>query len=159
MGRESLEEGLLPSSSILEPAHIVSSIGNGDDITDQTDSSATPVVFFSTFITVCSYFAFGCATGYSSPAESGIMKDLGLSVAAYSVCFCISDWSTSRFINKWEITDLIGRRGGMWLADFFFIFGWLTIAFSQLHFCGLVTRSGKSVSGIWNCNHFLCGII
>ncbi|KAJ0014738.1 hypothetical protein Pint_19950 [Pistacia integerrima] len=132
MGRESLEEGLLPSSSILEPAHIVSSIGNGDEITDQTDSSATPVVFFSTFITVCSYFAFGCATGYSSPAESGIMKDLGLSVAAYSVFVSVLAIGAllGSLING-KITDLIGRRGGMWLADFFFIFGWLTIAFSQ----------------------------
>ncbi|XP_031271939.1 sugar transporter ERD6-like 11 [Pistacia vera] len=131
MGRENLE-GLLPSSSILEPAHIVSSIGNGDDTTDQTDSSATPVVFFSTFITMCSYFAFGCATGYSSPAESGIMKDLGLSVAAYSVFVSVLAIGAllGSLING-EITDLIGRRGGMWLADFFFIFGWLTIAFSQ----------------------------
>ncbi|KAJ0044815.1 hypothetical protein Pint_05342 [Pistacia integerrima] len=131
MGRESLE-GLLPSSSILEPAHIVSGVGTGDDITDETDSSATPVVVFSTFIIVCGYFAYGCATGYSSPAESGIMKDLGLSVAAYSVfgsVLAIGGLLGSLINGK--ITDLIGRRGAMWLAEFFFILGWLSIAFSQ----------------------------
>ncbi|KAJ0080558.1 hypothetical protein Patl1_22705 [Pistacia atlantica] len=32
-----------------------------------------------------------------------------------------------------KITDLIGRGGAMWLADFFFIFGWLAIAFSQAY--------------------------
>ncbi|XP_031261572.1 sugar transporter ERD6-like 10 [Pistacia vera] len=132
MRRENLEEGLLPSSSIFEHANIVSGIGDGDDITDQTDSSATPVVVFSTFITVCGYFSYGCATGYSSPAESGIMKDLGLSVAAYSVFGSVLAVGglLGSLING-KITDLIGRRGAMWLADFFFIFGWLAIAFSQ----------------------------
>ncbi|KAJ0101057.1 hypothetical protein Patl1_05437 [Pistacia atlantica] len=156
MGRE-IQEGLLPSSSILEPAHIVSGVGNGDDITDETDSSATPVVVFSTFIIVCGYFAYGCATGYSSPVESGIMKDLGLSVAAYSVfgsVLAIGGLLGSLINGK--ITDLIGRRGVGNVAGRFFLH--LGLAIYSILPGGLVTGSGKSVSGVWNCNHFLCGI-
>ncbi|RVW53396.1 Sugar transporter ERD6-like 5 [Vitis vinifera] len=39
------------------------------------------VAVFSTAVAVCGAFTSGCAVGYSSPAESGIMDDLGLSVA------------------------------------------------------------------------------
>lgn len=57
MGKESLEEGLLPSSSILEANHT----GDGSDITEQSDSSATPIVVFSTFISVCGFLVLGCS--------------------------------------------------------------------------------------------------
>ncbi|TXG65653.1 hypothetical protein EZV62_006928 [Acer yangbiense] len=41
--------------------------------------------------------------GYSSPAESGIMEDLGLSLAAYSVFGSGNDnRGTDRFISKRE---------------------------------------------------------
>ncbi|KAK2640571.1 hypothetical protein Ddye_028366 [Dipteronia dyeriana] len=67
MVRESLEEGLLPrpvSQSI-----------------DGEDSSVTSVVIFSTSVAICGSFCTGCGSGYSSPAEAGIMEDLGLTVA------------------------------------------------------------------------------
>ncbi|KAI6668088.1 hypothetical protein NL676_032986 [Syzygium grande] len=49
-----------------------------------SDPSVTPLVVFSTLVAVCGSFATGCASVYSSPAESGIMEDLGLSTAAAS---------------------------------------------------------------------------
>uniref|UniRef100_A0A7N2LAP8 Major facilitator superfamily (MFS) profile domain-containing protein n=1 Tax=Quercus lobata TaxID=97700 RepID=A0A7N2LAP8_QUELO len=44
-------------------------------------SSATGVVVLSTLVAVSGSYVFGTAVGYSSPAQSGIMDDLGLTVA------------------------------------------------------------------------------
>ncbi|KAJ0078550.1 hypothetical protein Patl1_22737 [Pistacia atlantica] len=57
MGRESMEEGLLPRSSVPETESTTNSIDDGD-------STVTYVVVLSTL------------GGYTSPVESGIMKDL-----------------------------------------------------------------------------------
>ncbi|GKV14830.1 hypothetical protein SLEP1_g25643 [Rubroshorea leprosula] len=38
------------------------------------------MVVFSTFVAVCGSFVFGTAVGYSSPTETGIMDDLGISM-------------------------------------------------------------------------------
>ncbi|XP_044499472.1 sugar transporter ERD6-like 5 isoform X2 [Mangifera indica] len=130
MVRHSLEEGLLPASSILEPSG-----GTGDDseITDyQIDSSASLMVLFSTFIAICGFLVFGCCSGYSSPVESEIMEDLGLSVAQYSVFGSVMTIGglLGSLING-KLTDLVGRRRGFWLADSLFIVGWLAIACAE----------------------------
>ncbi|KAF8017942.1 hypothetical protein BT93_H2989 [Corymbia citriodora subsp. variegata] len=46
-----------------------------------SSSSGNSVVLFSSLVAVCGSYAFGNAVGYSSPAETGIMDDLGLSLA------------------------------------------------------------------------------
>ncbi|KAF3669453.1 putative methyltransferase-like protein 16 -like protein [Capsicum annuum] len=46
-------------------------------------SCSTPVVL-STCVVMCGSLAYGFAVGYSSPAQSSIMADLGLSIADYS---------------------------------------------------------------------------
>ncbi|KAI9161084.1 hypothetical protein LWI28_014298 [Acer negundo] len=105
MGRERLEEGLLlPRSSSLEEPSSLRPVFNGIDDEIGGDSSATPVVVFSTLVAICSSFCTGCGTGYSSPAESGIMEDLGLSVSAQE------DGVLGSLVNG-KIADLIGRRG------------------------------------------------
>ncbi|CAN1167829.1 Sugar transporter ERD6-like 17 [Linum perenne] len=61
---------------------------NRKPLLGELSSSYTPVtatVIFSTSIAVCGSFAYGCAMSYPSPAQSGIMEDLGLSVATYSI--------------------------------------------------------------------------
>ncbi|XP_044499481.1 sugar transporter ERD6-like 5 [Mangifera indica] len=134
MGRsQSLEEGLLPSSSMRESNQTDDGNGDGSDMgTEKFDSSATPIVVFSTIISICGFLVLGCAAGYSSPTESEIMEELGLSVAEYSVfgsALTIGGLVGATVNGK--VTDLIGRRRAFWLADLFFIIGWLAIAFSQ----------------------------
>ncbi|XP_044499476.1 sugar transporter ERD6-like 5 isoform X2 [Mangifera indica] len=127
MVRQSLEEGLLPGSSIPEPN---GGIGDHSETTDyQIDSSTSLTVLFSTFIAICGFLVFGCCVGYSSPVESEIMEDLGLSVAEYSVFGSVMTIGglLGSLING-KLTDLVGRRRGFWLADSFFIVGWLAIA-------------------------------
>ncbi|KAH9754758.1 Sugar transporter ERD6-like 5 [Citrus sinensis] len=64
--------------------------------------ATTAVVVFSTLVAVSGSFCYGIAVGYSSPAEAGIMEDLGLSIAAV-----------------------------MWLSELICTLGWLAIAFAK----------------------------
>ncbi|KAL2511795.1 Sugar transporter ERD6-like 5 [Abeliophyllum distichum] len=66
------------SSPLLRPDNDIETEG-GDG--DKYGSSATTVVVFSTLVAVLGSYVFGCAIGFSSPAQSGILDDLGLSLA------------------------------------------------------------------------------
>ncbi|CAN0914326.1 Sugar transporter ERD6-like 5 [Linum grandiflorum] len=99
---------------------------------DYIDSGAgggsTPAVVFSTTVAFSGAVAMGCAIGYSSPAGNGIMKDLNLSVAQFSVfgsIMTIGGMIGSILTGK--MADLIGRKGAMWVSELFFILGWLAI--------------------------------
>ncbi|KAG8649693.1 sugar transporter ERD6-like 5 isoform X6 [Manihot esculenta] len=97
-----------------------------------SDSLSTPAVVLSTMVAICGTLAVGCATGYSSPARTGIMEELGLSVAAYSIFgSVVTVGGMLGSLITGTVSDLIGRRYTMWVSDFFFIIGWLAIAFSQ----------------------------
>uniref|UniRef100_A0A0V0I258 Putative ovule protein n=1 Tax=Solanum chacoense TaxID=4108 RepID=A0A0V0I258_SOLCH len=50
----------------------------------ETTTPITFVLLLSTFAAACGSISYGFAVGYSSPAEAGIMDDLGLSLA--NVC-------------------------------------------------------------------------
>ncbi|KAF2544951.1 hypothetical protein F2Q70_00019623 [Brassica cretica] len=99
---------------------------------DINECRITVAVLFSTFVAVCGSFCFGCAAGYSSMAQTGIINDLGLSVAQYSM-FGSSMTFGGMFgaIFSGKVADLIGRKGTMWFGQVFCIAGWLTIAFAQ----------------------------
>ncbi|ESR46452.1 hypothetical protein CICLE_v10003870mg, partial [Citrus x clementina] len=60
--------------------------------------------------------------GYSSPAEAGIMEDLGLSIAAVRMLGAILSG---------KIVDIFGRRNVMWLSELICTLGWLAIAFAK----------------------------
>ncbi|KAF5951336.1 hypothetical protein HYC85_009280 [Camellia sinensis] len=93
MERESIEDGQITRCLLAEekPQHIDATGGGGgeeDSGGDEEESggssssaAVTAVVVLSTFVAVSGSFAYGFASGYSSPAESGIMADLGLSTA------------------------------------------------------------------------------
>ncbi|XP_038715690.1 sugar transporter ESL1-like isoform X3 [Tripterygium wilfordii] len=124
MERECIEEGLLSNSLLLQ--------SNSDINHHNNKSTITAVVIFSTFIAVCGSFCYGSALGYSSPAESGIIEDLGLSVQAYSVFGSIMTIGGAiGAILSGKVADLIGRKRTMWLSDVFCTVGWLTIAFAK----------------------------
>ncbi|XP_058090513.1 sugar transporter ERD6-like 5 isoform X7 [Magnolia sinica] len=73
--------------------------------------------------------------GYSSPAELGIMNDLGLSLAQYSLFGSIlTIGAMIGAIMSGHIADFIGRRGSwqaMGISDIFCLAGWLAIFFSK----------------------------
>ncbi|KAE9459077.1 hypothetical protein C3L33_09029, partial [Rhododendron williamsianum] len=90
------------------------------------------VVVLSTLVAVFGSYVFGSAVGYSSPAQSGIMDDLGLSVAEYSVFGSISTVGAMLgAVMSGKLADLFGRRGTMGFAEVFCIIGWLGIVLAK----------------------------
>ncbi|XWS58245.1 hypothetical protein CRYUN_Cryun08bG0017600 [Craigia yunnanensis] len=140
MERENMEEGLLTGylPNETKPTNIN---GAGSSSTDNlnrplstplTSSSLTPVLVYSTFVAACGSFCYGCSIGYSSPAETGIMEDLSLSMAAYSFFGSIMTiGGMVGAILSGKIADLIGRRWTMWFTAVFCTAGWLAIAFAK----------------------------
>ncbi|XP_052191717.1 sugar transporter ERD6-like 5 isoform X2 [Diospyros lotus] len=97
-----------------------------------SSSSATAAVILSTLVAVSGSFVFGSAVGYSSPAQTGIMDELGLSLAEYSVFGSISTVGAMLgAVASGKITDFFGRRGTMGFSQIFCLIGWLAIALSQ----------------------------
>lgn len=100
--------------------------GGGDS------GAATLVLIFSIFVSVCGSFVCGCAMGYTSPVQSEILVDLGLSTADFSLfgsMLTVGGLLGSLLCGR--ITDYIGRRYTMALSDILGITGWLAIAFSK----------------------------
>ncbi|KHG08578.1 hypothetical protein F383_35417 [Gossypium arboreum] len=74
----------------------------------------------------------GDSVGYSSPAKSGIMKDLGLSLSEYAVFGSIlTVGGMLGAACSGKIADLVGRRGAMGISEIFCITGWFAIVFSK----------------------------
>nr|XP_023925766.1 sugar transporter ERD6-like 3 isoform X2 [Quercus suber]XP_023925767.1 sugar transporter ERD6-like 3 isoform X3 [Quercus suber] len=121
METENLEDGLLTTKPRV----------NCRDVSE-SDSKATPIVILSSMVAYCGSLTVGCSSAYSSPAESGIMEDLGLSIAAYSVfgAMATAGGIVGSFVNG-KLADVIGRRGTLWFSEIFSIAGWLAIAFAK----------------------------
>nr|XP_017257801.1 PREDICTED: sugar transporter ERD6-like 3 [Daucus carota subsp. sativus] len=69
-----MEEALVKKSTAKNDTRI-----DGKDV--NLGSSVTPFLLFSTLVAGFACVTFGCATGYSSAAEAGIVADMGLSTA------------------------------------------------------------------------------
>ncbi|PSS10164.1 Sugar transporter ERD6-like [Actinidia chinensis var. chinensis] len=107
-------------------------LGQNPDCDGSSSSSATAVVVLSTLVAVFGSFVFGSAVGFSSPAQSGIMDDLGLSVAEYSVFGSIvTVGAMFGAVMSGKIADLFGRRGTMGFAEVFCTIGWIAIVLSK----------------------------
>ncbi|CAN4111204.1 unnamed protein product [Withania somnifera] len=93
-------------------------------------SFSTPVVL-TISVVMCGSLSYGFAVGYSSPAQSGIMADLGLSIAEYSTFGAILTLGgTIGALVSGTIADAVGRRITMWITVLCFIVGWLSIIFA-----------------------------
>nr|POF21968.1 sugar transporter erd6-like 5 [Quercus suber] len=102
-------------------------------------------------VALCGSLGSGCATGFSSPAKSGIVEDLSLSDTSYS--FFSSMMTIGGVIGglvNGLIADYIGRKNAMWFSEIFRIAGWLAIALAQnawlLDLGSLLLGFGTSIS-------------
>ncbi|KAM1549479.1 hypothetical protein ACFX15_010047 [Malus domestica] len=145
MSRENIEEGELSNPLLVKNTTSKlhsggggsgGSSGNGGASYEEggeSSSSATIMVVVSTLVAVSGSYVFGSAVGYSSPARSGVMNDLGLTVAQYSVFGSIlTIGAMIGAVVSGRIADYIGRRGAMAFSEIFCILGWLAIAFSKV---------------------------
>ncbi|GAB4855500.1 hypothetical protein Ancab_024118 [Ancistrocladus abbreviatus] len=107
--------------------------GGERDDGSSSSSSATAVVILATLVAVCGSYVFGSAVGYSSPAESGIIADLGLTLPEYSVFgSTLTIGAMAGAIVSGRVADLLGRRGTMGFSEVFCLAGWLAITFSKV---------------------------
>ncbi|CAN1843333.1 Sugar transporter ERD6-like 5 [Linum perenne] len=90
-------------------------------------------VAVTALVAVFGSMATGCAYGYSSPAESGVMAEMGMSVAQYSTFGSIMTIGgmLGSLVNG-KMADLIGRRYTMWVSEVFFVASWFIIAFAKV---------------------------
>ncbi|XP_034594900.1 sugar transporter ERD6-like 5 isoform X2 [Setaria viridis] len=96
-------------------------------------SSSIAVVVASTAVAVAGSFEFGISVGYSSPSQPGIMRDLDLSLAEYSVFGSIlTIGAMLGAIVSGTVADRVGRRFAMAISDLLCILGYLLITFSQV---------------------------
>ncbi|GMI65313.1 Mitochondrial F1F0-ATP synthase inhibitor factor 1 [Hibiscus trionum] len=96
-------------------------------------SNVTTILALSTFVAACIAFGYGCALGYSSPTQSSIMEDLGLSVEEFSLFgSMLSIGAILGAVISGKITDWLGRKMTMWTLNLFYIGGWLAIAFTKV---------------------------
>uniref|UniRef100_A0A0D3AFK4 Major facilitator superfamily (MFS) profile domain-containing protein n=1 Tax=Brassica oleracea var. oleracea TaxID=109376 RepID=A0A0D3AFK4_BRAOL len=72
---------------------------NKEERTESSETTITPLLIFTTFIIVSASYSFGIALGFTAGTMSSIMEDLDLSIAQT-----------------------------LWVAEAFFISGWLAIA-------------------------------
>ncbi|TKY61453.1 Sugar transporter ERD6 5 [Spatholobus suberectus] len=95
--------------------------------------SVPPILILTTLVAVSGSYVFGSAVGYSSPAQTGIMDDLNLGVAEYSLFGSIlTIGAMIGAIVSGRIADYAGRRAAMGFSEVFCILGWLAIAFSKV---------------------------
>ncbi|XP_024438899.2 sugar transporter ERD6-like 5 isoform X2 [Populus trichocarpa] len=124
-------EGEISSPLLLKERTQIHGGGSGGE-EQRGGSSATTMVVLSTLVAVSGSYVFGSAIGYSSPTQSGIMEDLGLSVAEYSLFGSIlTIGAMIGAVMSGRIADYIGRRGTMGFSEIICIIGWMLITFSK----------------------------
>ncbi|XP_020519741.1 sugar transporter ERD6-like 5 isoform X4 [Amborella trichopoda] len=104
-----------------------SSCSNGDK------EGSVLMVLLSTFVAVCGSFQFGCALGFSSPTQSAIRNELGLSLYEYSVFASIlTIGAMVGALMCGSLADYTGRKGAMRIAAIFCLTGWVATGVSKV---------------------------
>ncbi|KNA16175.1 hypothetical protein SOVF_091490 isoform A [Spinacia oleracea] len=90
------------------------------------------MVYLSTFVVVCGSYEFGACAGYSSPTQSAITAELGLSTAQFSLFGSILTFGAMiGAITSGPIADFIGRKWAMRVYSAFCVGGWFSIYFAK----------------------------
>ncbi|KAK8508838.1 hypothetical protein V6N12_034940 [Hibiscus sabdariffa] len=125
-------EGLITKRPVLDVGATGTRAGDAVFYDHNGSPSVTITVIFSTLVAVSGAYAFGSAVGYSSPAKTGVMEDLGLSLAQYAVFSSIlTVGGVLGAACSGKMADRLGRRCAMGISQIFCITGWLAIVFSK----------------------------
>ncbi|CAH8261183.1 unnamed protein product [Arabidopsis lyrata] len=152
------DEPLLQKARIQEDIESDKGIGVNDS---DGDGPVTLILLFTTFTTLCGTFSYGTAAGFTSPAQTGIMAGLNLSLAEFSffgAVLTIGGLLGAAMSGK--LADIFGRRGALGVSNSFCMAGWLMIAFSQVPVY-IVEIAPKKVRGTFSAINSLvmCGSV
>ncbi|XP_044483761.1 sugar transporter ERD6-like 5 [Mangifera indica] len=127
-----MAEGLLTSSFIMKSGVSIHSFHSEPLLPDEPSGPVTSKLIFSSVVAVCGSYVYGHAVGYSSPAESGIVDDLGLTTAQYAVFSSIlTIGAMLGAVISGRIADFIGRRWAMGISELICIAGWVLMIFAK----------------------------
>ncbi|XP_048337281.2 sugar transporter ERD6-like 7 isoform X3 [Ziziphus jujuba] len=129
--KEDVEHGV--EEEIREPLMAENkNLTDGLEDHDESSKGHPWMVYFYTIVAVCGSYEFGSCAGYSSPTQTAIREDLGLTLSEYSVFGSILTFGAMiGAITSGPIADFIGRKGAMRVYSAFGVAGWLAIYFAK----------------------------
>lgn len=96
----------------------------------RSNEGSTATVFLSTFIVVLGSLEFGYCVGFSSPVQSAMIKDLGLTTSQFSTFgSLLTIGAMVGAILSGRTADFLGRKGALRVSSACYVVGWLMISF------------------------------
>lgn len=90
------------------------------------------MVLLSTAVAVCGSFEFGTCVGYSTPTQSGIVDEVGLSISEFTIFGSVlTIGAMIGAVTSGRLADFLGRKMTMRISATICIFGWLSIHFAK----------------------------
>lgn len=131
-----LEDGELEEhADISEP--LISSeekieIGRKNLSEERSNGGSIATVLLSTFVVALGSLEFGYCVGFSSPTQSAMIEDLGLTLSQYSTFgSLLTIGAIVGAIVSGYIADYMGRKGALRVSSVSCIIGWFIISLSK----------------------------
>ncbi|GLJ20346.1 hypothetical protein SUGI_0369480 [Cryptomeria japonica] len=125
---------------------IIEKGGNSSQVPGVTSKGSSTSAVPCTLIVALGPLQFGFANGYTSPTESGIMSDLNLTIAEFSLFGSLSNAGAMiGAMVSGLLADYLGRKGALVVASIPNILGWIAISLAK---DSSVLYIGRSLTGL-----------